>query len=237
MGTSVALTVRARLTARLTAGLVVLAFVAACGNEKAEPNPIAETLGAAATSTFAKMKARQSGATAAVAAPVTRADIEKAGVPVLRAAVPSRGTDGFLTVLDRKGDVVTWKTPEGTTFALRSGVLTQTRGLGPDLMSSNVPTVGQLLQAGGTYQRQYFFLGSDDQSTRRTYECTVTKVGAEVIEIFERSHNVTRVTEDCVRPQGTRIQNEFWIEGQTVRKSRQWASALVGHIEFERVVD
>jgi hypothetical protein len=233
MGTSVALTIRARLAA----GLVVLAFVAACGNEKAEPNPIAVTLGAAATGAYAKMKAGRSGATAAAKAPIARADIEKAGVPVLRAAIPSRGTDGFLTVLDRKGDVVTWKTPEGTTFALRNGVLTQTRGLGPDLMSSNVPTVGQLLQAGGTYQRQYFFLGSDDQSTRRTYECTVTKVGTEVIEIFDKSHNVTRVTEDCVRPQGTRIQNEFWIEGQTVRKSRQWASALIGHIEFERVVD
>lgn len=233
MGTRVAVTIRARLTA----GLVLLAVLAACGNEKREPNPIATTLGAAATSTFAKMKSRKSGAAPTAKAPITRADIEKAGVPVLRAAVPSRGTDSFLTVLDRKDDVVIWKTAEGTTLALRNGVLTQTRGLGPDLMSSNVPSVGQLLQAGGTYQRQYFFLGSDDQSTRRTYDCTVTKVGAEVIEIFEKSHSVTRVTEDCVRPQGTRIQNEFWIEGQTVRKSKQWASALIGHVEMERVVD
>jgi hypothetical protein len=233
MGTSVALTVRTRLTA----GLVALAFLAACGTEKPAPNPIAVTLGAAATSTFAKMKAGKSGATGAAKAPITRADIEKAGVPVLRAGIPSRGTDGFMTVLDRKGDVVTWKTPEGTTFALRSGVLTQTRGLGPDLMSSNVPSVGQLLQSGGTYQRQYFFLGPDDQPTRRTYECTATKVGTEVIEIFGKSHSVTRVTEDCVRPLGTRVQNEFWIEGQTVRKSKQWASALIGHIEMERVVD
>ncbi len=233
MGTRVALTFRARLTA----GLVVLAVVAACGNEKSEPNPIAATVGAAAASTFAKMKARQSGKAAATPAPITRADIEKAGVPVLRAAIPSRGTDGFLTIADNKGDVVTWKTPEGTSFALRNGVLTQTRGLGPDLMSSNVPSLGQLLQAGGTYQRQYFFLGSDDQSTRRTYDCTATTVGTEVIEIFSRSHTVTRVTEDCVRPQGTKIQNEFWIEGRTVRKSRQWASAMIGHVEFERVVD
>ncbi len=233
MGTRVALTLRARLTA----GLVLLSVAAGCGNEKSEPNPIAAALGAAAVSTVSQIKARRSGATTAARPPVTRADIEKAGVPILRAVIPGRGTDSFLTVLDSKGDVVTWKTAEGTTLALRNGVLTQTRGLGPDLMSSNVPTVGQLLLDGGTHPRQYFFLGSDDQSTRRTYECTVTKVGAEVIEIFDTPHSVTRVTEDCVRPQGSKIQNEFWIEGQTVRKSKQWASALVGHIEFERVVD
>jgi hypothetical protein len=104
-------------------------------------------------------------------------------------------------------------------------------------MSSNVPTVGQLLQAGGTHQRQYFFLGPNDQPTRRTYDCTVTVVGSEEIVIFERAHNVTHVTEDCVRAQSGKITNEFWIEGQTVRKSKQWASALTGFVEFERVVD
>ena len=156
---------------------------------------------------------------------------------MLRFAIASRGLNGFLSILDSRDDVVTWKTKGGTTFSLRNGVLIQTRGLGPDLMSSNVPSVGQLLRNGGTHQRQYFFLGPNDQPTRRTYDCTVTIVGPEEIVIFERKHQVIHATEDCVRPQSGKITNDFWIEGQTVRKSRQWASALAGFIEFERVVD
>jgi hypothetical protein len=233
MGTGVAVT----LTARLTIGLVFLAILAACGNEKREGQPLAATVGAMAVSTVAEMRARRSGVAPAAKAAPSRADIEKAGVPVLRATIPNRGSDTFLTILDSRDDVTTWKTRDGTTFALRNGILIQTRGLGPDLMSSNVPTVGQLLQNGGTHQRQYFFLGSNDQSTRRTYDCTVTVVGTEEIEIFSRKHQVTHVTEACVRQQSGPITNEFWIEGQAVRKSKQWASALTGFIEFERVVD
>jgi hypothetical protein len=233
MGTGVAVT----LAARLAAGLISLAIIAGCGSEKREGKPLIATVGVLAMSSVAEARARRSGATGAATAAPTRADIEKAGVPVLRASIASRGFNSFLTVLDSRDDVVTWKTRDGTTFALRSGVLIQTRGLGPDLMSSNVPTVGQLLQNGGTHQRQYFFLGPNDQPIRRTYDCTVTIVGTEEIVIFERAHQVTHATEDCTRPQSGKITNDFWIEGQTVRKSRQWASALTGFIEFERVVD
>jgi hypothetical protein len=233
MGTGVAVT----LAARLAAGVVVLAVLAGCGSEKREGTPLIATVGVMAMSSVAEMRARRSGSTATAAAAPTRADIEKAGVPVLRVAIASRGFDSFLTVLDSREGVVTWKTRDGTTFALRDGVLIQTRGLGPDLMSSNVPTVGQLLQNGGTHQRQYFFLGPNDQPTRRTYDCTVTIVGTEEIEIFQRTHKVTHAKEDCSRSQSGKISNDFWIEGQTVRKSRQWASALAGFIEFERVVD
>lgn len=233
MGTGVAVT----LAARLAAGLISLAVLAGCGSEKREGKPLIATVGGLAMTSVAEARARRSGTGAAATAAPTRADIEKAGVPVLRASIASRGSDTFLTVLDSRGDVVTWKTRDGTTFSLRNGVLIQTRGLGPDLMSSNVPTVGQLLKNGGTHQRQYFFLGSNDQPTRRTYDCTVTIVGSEQIVIFERAHQVTHATEDCIRPQSGKITNDFWIEGQTVRKSRQWTSALTGFIEFERVVD
>jgi hypothetical protein len=233
MGTGVAVT----LSARLAAGIVVLAVLAGCGSEKREGRPLIATVGVMAVSSVAEMRARRSGAPATAAAAPTRADIEKAGVPVLRVTIANRGLDSFLTVLDSREEVVTWKTRDGTTFSLRDGVLIQTRGLGPDLMSSNVPTLEQLLKNGGTHQRQYFFLGPNDQPTRRTYECTVTIVGTEEIVIFERTHKVTHAKEDCARSQGSKLSNDFWIEGQTVRKSRQWASALTGFIDFERVVD
>jgi hypothetical protein len=173
---------------------------------------------------------------AAAPAPVTRADIEKYGIPILRAVIPARGADALLTIGDDKGGVVTWKTTDGASLSLRDGVLIQTRGLGPDLMSSQAPSASELRTEGGTHQRIYFFLGDDDQTTRRTYDCTVTGAGTEQIEIFAREHTVEKFTETCTRSQDS-ITNTFWFEGSTIRKSKQLASRGLGFIDFERVVD
>lgn len=213
-----------------------MALVSACGNEKSEPSPLGNAVGTLARATVLKVKARRAGGEAPAPAPVTRAAIEAYNLPILRAVIASRGADALLTIGDQKGDVVTWATTDGTTFTQRNGVLIQTRGLGADLMSAQVPTVGQLSQNGGTYQRIYYFLGQDDKSTRRTYDCTVSVTGRQTITIFEKNHAVTHVSETCVRPQGN-VSNEYWIEGGEIRKSRQWTSGQTGYIDFERVVD
>lgn len=232
MGPGVALTV----TGRLTAGLLVLTLLASCGSEKAEPNPIGSMVGTVAKATLARVKAQRSGEPAPAAAPVTREAIEAYGMPILRVTIPTRGADALVTITDQKGEIVTWSTSDGTTFTFRSGILIQTRGLGPDLMSADAPSLGQLLQDGGTHQRVYFFLGADDATTRRTYDCAVKVLGPETIEVFGKSHRVTHVGEVCARQGGT-ITNEYWIEGKTVRKSKQLTSGAVGFIETERVVD
>jgi hypothetical protein len=222
---------------RVSAVLVVTLLLAACGNQKSEPSAMGAAIGTLAKATVGRILPRGKAATTAAAPkPVTRADIEKFGLPILRAVIPVRGADVLLTVTDTKGGIVTWATTDGASFTLRDGVLIQTRGLGPDLMSSQAPSPGQLLSTGDTHERIYFFLGEDDQPTRRTYTCTTKIDGRETIEIFGRSHSVTKVTEDCARPQGA-ISNTFWFEGSTIRKSRQLASGGLGFIDFERVID
>jgi hypothetical protein len=214
-----------------------LALLSGCGSfVRPEPSALATAVGTAAKGALARAQSLRGGGEQTAAKPKTREDIEKFGVPIIRAQIASLGTDILMTPTDTKGDVVTWSTSDGTTFAFRQGVLIQTRGLGPDLMSAEAPSVAQLLTDGGTHPRRYFFLGADDITTRRSYDCTVTVVGKEVIEIFGTSHRVTRVSEECSRPQGS-ITNDFWIEGQTVRKSRQLLSGGIGFVEFEKVVD
>lgn len=233
MGQGLAVTV----PLRLVVATLALALVAACGTEKPGSNSVAATLGSMAKASVAKVKPKKAGGTAAAApAPITRAELEKYGVPILRVTSTTLGQDGFLTMLDAKGEVQTWATPDGVTFSLRNGILIQTRGLGPDLMSADVPTVGQLATSGSTYQRLYFYLGADDAPTRRTFDCVTTTVGRETIQIVGRSHDVTHVTETCARTGGKRT-NEYWIEGKTIRKSHQYISAPLGYLDFERVVD
>lgn len=221
---------------RLTAALTALTLLTACGNEKSEPSPLGAAVGTLAKATVSRVTAGRTEGPAKAPAPPSRADVEKYGMPILRTVIPSRGADALVTISDQKGSIVTWSTTDGTAFTLRDGVLIQTRGLGPDLMSARAPSLGQLLQDGGTHQRVYYFLGPDDRTTMRTYDCTVQVKGRESITIFQRTHAVTRVTEECQRPQG-KLTNEYWIEGSSVRKSRQWVSGLTGHVDFERVVD
>lgn len=228
------------LLVKSVAAVAVLALLAGCGNDKSGPNPMVSAIGAMAKQSVAKAKAKKSGGTASAAKPATpaelRAQLEAAGKPVLLASSKTLGQTSFLGIADAKGDVITWKTPDGATFSQRNGVLIQTRGLGSDLMSAQAPSVGQLLQAGGSYQRVYYFLGDDDQGTRRTYDCTTAITGKETIEVLGRSYSATRVTESCERPLG-KLTNDYWIEGQSIRQSRQWVSGRIGFVDFQRVID
>lgn len=228
-----------RVASKLVAGIVLLVALAGCGNDKTGPNPVVSAIGAMAKSSVAKVKSGKSDGTVtgkAVTAAEQRAALEAAGKPILLVSSATLGQTGLLTIFDSKGDVLTWKTPDGVTFSQRGGVLIQTRGLGADLMSAQAPSVGQLMQAGDGYQRIYYFLGGDDQGTRRTYDCRTAVVGAESIEILGRAHKTTHITELCERPLG-KLTNDYWVEGGSVRKSRQWVSGAIGYIDFERVID
>lgn len=223
------------------AGLACLALLAGCGNDRS-PNPVAAAVGAAAKTGMAKLKGQKSGGPATQTNQPTpeelRAELAKAGKPILLVSSKTLGQTGFLTVSDAKGAVLTWATPDGATFTQRDGVLIQTRGLGFDLMSAQAPSVGQLLQTGTPYERIYFFLGADDQGTRRTYTCVTSPAGRETIDVLARSHATTHVTETCTRNSGGgKLTNEFWIEGSTIRQSRQWVSSGLGYVDFARVVD
>jgi Group 4 capsule polysaccharide lipoprotein gfcB, YjbF len=226
--------------ARFAAAVVALALVAGCGNDKSGPNPMVAAIGSMAKSGVAKVKGKPTGPQPAAAAKAAtpadlRAQLEKAGQPVLLVAAETLGRTSFLGVVDGKAGVQTWESPEGASFSLRDGILIQTRGLGADLMSSDAPSLAQL-RAGGSYQRLYFFLGPDDQGTRRTYDCTTKVVGAEAVDVLAKSFQTTHVTETCQRPLGS-LTNDFWIDGGMIRQSRQWVSASVGYVQFQRVVD
>lgn len=219
---------------RLASAAIVLALLAGCGNDTGATNPVASAVGQMAKASLAKGKGAKAAASPAPA-PVSRKDLEAYGKPILRVRSERLGQDGFLTIADAKADVVTWTAQGQATFSLRDGVLIQTRGLGADLMSAEAPSLSQL-QSGASYTRVYFFLGEDDRGTRRTYDCVASTVGREKVTVLDKTHDVTHVSELCTRP-NSKVTNEFWIEGKTIRKSRQWASSRVSYVEFERVID
>lgn len=206
-----------RLSRSLQAGLLALSMVAACGNSNA--GLVAGLMGGSAVDLNS----------------VPRAKIEAFGTPILRATVPARGVDVLLSMRETRGDVTTWEAAEGITFTFRNGVLIETRGLGPDLMSASGPGSGQIA-AGSSARRSYFYLWDDDVTQRRDYACTAESRGAESVTIYGHVRQTRHVAEVCQRDLG-RITNDFWFEGGQIRQSRQWISPDAGYALFSRVVD
>ncbi|KAF0116608.1 MAG: hypothetical protein FD150_310 [Rhodobacteraceae bacterium] len=223
-----------KLQACLASAAIGLALLAGCGNDTGSTNPVASAVGQMAKASLAKGKGDKA-ATSAATAPTSRQDLAAFGKPILRVRSERLGQDGFLTIADAKANVVTWTAQGQATFSLRDGILIQTRGLAADLMSAEAPSLEQL-KSGASYPRVYFFLGQDDRGTRRTYACVASVVGREKITVLDRTHTVTHVSERCSRP-NSQVTNDFWIEGKTIRKSRQWASSRISYVEFEQVID
>ncbi len=165
---------------------------------------------------------------------VSRAKIEAFGTPIMRATIPGLGIDILLSPRDRKGDLVTWESADGYTFTFRNGVLVETRGLGPDLMSAGVPSPGQIA-GGGPAKRTYFYTWEDDANQRRDYSCTGESKGQAAVTIYGRRHATHNVVESCLR-EGNQLLNEFWFEGGKIRQSRQWISPVAGPGWFFLVV-
>ncbi len=201
------------------AGVLALALLAACGNGAGLAGAVAGLRGNQAINLDA----------------VSRSKIEAFGTPILRAKVPALGLDLLMSVRDARGDVVTWESAEGVTFAFRKGVLIESRGLGPDLMSAAAPSPGQLL-GKGSYPRTYYFVSAEERNEPRPYTCTPAPAGTESITIYGKAHSTRLIREECLRDVG-RITNEFWFEAGSPRQSRQWISPLAGYAEFSRVID
>lgn len=166
---------------------------------------------------------------------VSRAKIEKFGTAILRVKVPALGVDVLMSERDRHGDAVTWEAADGITFTFRGGVLVETRGLGPDLMSARAPAPSAIA-SGAKTRRDYYYLWDDDRTERRSYDCAGENQGAAQVTIYGRNHATRQVAEVCQRPEG-RITNEFWFEGNKIRQSKQWVSPDAGYAVIMLVID
>lgn len=166
---------------------------------------------------------------------VSRDKLVAFGQPIMRVTIPGLGIDTLVSPRETKGDLVTWEAADGYTFTFRNGVLIETRGLGPDLMSAAAPAASQIA-AGAATNRSYFYAWDSDANQRRDYRCIAEQRGQETVAIYGRNHTARHVVEACQRDVG-RLSNEFWFEAGSIRQSKQWISPEAGPGFFYRVVD
>lgn len=168
-------------------------------------------------------------------APVTPRPI---GPERLRVSLPTTGARATLAPVARNHGTTVWQTLDGITLAFRQGVLTGTRGLGDDLMTSDVSNTLRMLrgaQGEGYYPHIRSYLDGEMKTVFQSYQCRRAGQKRQPVRLGGTTHTVNRIEESCVSPDKS-FTNIYWLDPKgAVIKSRQWVSPAVGYMETERV--
>ena len=167
---------------------------------------------------------------------VTRSMIDTAKVPVLFSEI-ERGQNGTMLQYPGTGVGQTWLGADGSTITLENGILKATRGVGDDLMGSEISRHIEWENLRRShYIRKLAYLREANQIKIFTYECTMRdtqKRGA--VEIFDAQFDVKHLKETC-EGNGPEFTNDYWIgAGGLVRKSRQYHGEKIGYMTLERL--
>ncbi|MGP3696608.1 YjbF family lipoprotein [Rhodobacter sp. NSM] len=216
----------------IRAGLVAaFALMTACGSQE-------DTRGTATyfKQAFSAMTAR-SGQESSGAAGLTRAKISRVTQPLSVVEVEGTSAWALMVPFQTNGGVVTWSSTDERTIGLRDGVLVSTRGLGPDLMSAEVPSASRIASGTGSYQRVHYQIDGLDQTVRREFRCTLATDGAKTITIVQRNYPTRHVLEQCEGATG-QFTNEYWVDNAGfIRQSRQTFDQTLGKLKISRAID
>ncbi|MBU2992167.1 YjbF family lipoprotein [Octadecabacter sp. 1_MG-2023] len=178
-----------------------------------------------------------STAAAVVEAPpaLTRAYIDAQDTNLLRVSIIDREATGLIFAVGRNGEKVTWNSPDGLSFVLEGGFLVGTRGLGDDVMGSDVSGARSALRSGGSYLRTIDFLNGLSQIERSVYQCEMEETRTDELTIVEKTYATTILEETCTGENHS-FKNTYWrgVDG-IVWQSRQWISAGVGYLGYQRL--
>lgn len=167
------------------------------------------------------------------APPPTAEELAAIPVSVLQAGVESRGTSARLVQVAENRGHRTWIAADGVSVTLRDGVLTETRGLGEDLISADVTQTLDLLN--GSFRREavrvHRYLDGEGHLYVISYLCEITGREADNVTIVGRRIAAERITESCYSARGAQFENVYWRgrDGRIVA-GRHWVGPKTGYL-------
>ncbi len=205
----------------------LLATLTACG-------PLNE--GGGSQQVFQQIVGQLTGNKTPDAPPAISPEIANAGPGnVLLVTLRARGAVAPMTRAGQNGNRTTWISPGKISMTFEDDILISTRGLGDDLMGSDIPGLRRAINAGGgTTTRTVSYLNSEDQIVTQTLTCAISRAGAETVTLATGPQTLNRVNESC-RGERLAFENAYWLDGTTIVKSLQVISATQGFIEAERL--
>lgn len=167
-----------------------------------------------------------------------RAALEADGQPAIRVGAADMPASTVMVPYYAPHDgAQTWVSLAVQSVTLRDGMLTQTRGLGKDIIASQTPDAAQVARASGEALRIYERLDGGDQVVREMYDCSFAAAGEEDIAILGRGYHTRKVVETCTGPD-LRFTNLYWVEsGGKIRQSAQYLAKGRAPLQIQRIID
>jgi len=131
----------------------------------------------------------------------------------------------------------TWLGADGSTITLENGMLNATRGVGDDLMGSEISRkINWTNLNTSVYFRKLAYLREDNQIHVFEYECTIRDTDRrKTIEIFDAQYSVSHLQETCVGDDNKFTNDYFVSTNGMVRKSNQYHGDKIGYVTLERL--
>ena len=218
---------------QLVFSILVFLALSACGN-----SPELETGETKVLKIIKDKMDAPSGATAYIDARklVSREILDGVGVPILFVEI-DRGQNGTLSQYPGEGVGQTWLGVDGSTVTLDNGILKATRGMGDDLMGSEISLdINWSDLDDVSYERRLAYLRLDNKTLINEYLCTLTDMNSmETINLFDADFSVKHVQETCLGAAGSFV-NDYYIDTEgLVRNSRQYQGEKIGYMTIARL--
>lgn len=153
---------------------------------------------------------------------------------VLQIYFEDRGVGGNLGLERQDGEFAYWLSPfEGSHLILQSGMLHSTRGLGEELLASELSEPLALVRSmrSGFSDRFHTYLDGTDRAVTRTYRCRIDSQGVQPVELNGQATTAVLMQEDC-NSLDQEFVNFYWVQPSTgsIVQATQWVGPEVGRI-------
>jgi len=158
-------------------------------------------------------------------------------LPSTLVVIEGRKTTTTVLLIEQNGIYETWASSDRRTITLVNGMITATRGLGQDIMSSETGASRELLAArrGGVVQRTQRYLDGENQTVELVADCQITRGGTFKVAAGEISTSAVLMQERC-SAEDTQFANEYSVDSRgRVVQSRQWLGPRNGYITLKRL--
>lgn len=157
--------------------------------------------------------------------------------PLALVTVESRKASALVIQIGRNGQYRTYATEQRQTLTFRDGMITSTRGLGGDLMSSEERSLLSLVsrKTDGTAPYTMRFLTGEDVTATSQYTCAVSRDGTAPVKLGAINTVAQKMTAQCTGSDGS-FTNTYLVDGaHDIVSTRQWLGAFTGYVSAQQL--